>query len=129
MKKKYKKEDSIKKFYKSNDTIEISYDEKYQICMSIMISYLKIYDTIFHINELINVTNKKNVDFWSLEEHYNPIDALFLLCGIEDENYKDILYNLIYTNASERVGDKDFYGRAEGILAQIKNTISILSTT
>lgn len=129
MGKDFEKKVSKKKLYKSIDASEKSFDEKHEICMSIMISYLKIYDTIFYMNEVINVANKKKVDIWSLEEHFNPIDALFLLCEIEDENYKDILFNLIYTKASERIGDKDFDGRAEGILAQMENTIRILSTT
>ena len=129
MGKDFEKKVSKKKLYKSIDASEKSFDEKHEICMSIMISYLKIYDTIFYMNEVINVANKKKVDIWSLEEHFNPIDALFLLYEIEDENYKDILFNLIYTKASERIGDKDFDGRAEGILAQMENTIRILSTT
>ena len=97
--------------------------------MSIIISYLQIFDTFHHMNEVINVANKEKVDVWSLEEYYNPIETLFLLCKIKDENHKDILFNLVYTMASKRIGDKDFEARVEEILKQMKETIISLSKT
>lgn len=97
--------------------------------MSIIISYLQIFDTFHHMNEVINVANKEKVDVWSLEEHFNPIETLFLLCKIKDENHKDILFNVFFTKVSQRLGDKDFEGRAEEILTQMKNTLFGLSST
>ena len=61
MGKDFEKKVSKKKLYKSIDASEKSFDEKHKICMSIMISYLKIYDTIFYMNEVINVANKKKL--------------------------------------------------------------------
>ena len=111
------------------NTTEKSLKENHKICMSIVVPFLQIFDTFNYMNELINVANKEKVDFWSLEEYYNPIEALFLLCKVEDENHKDILYNVIFTNASQRLGDKDFKGRAKYILTQLEKTSRMLSTT
>ena len=111
------------------NTTEKSLKENHKICMSIVVPFLQIFDTFNYMNELINVANKEKFDFWSLEEYYNPIEALFLLCKVEDENHKDILYNVIFTNASKRLGDKDFKGRAKYILTQLEKTSRMLSTT
>lgn len=108
---------------------EKSLKENHKICMSIVVAFLQVFDTFHFMNELINVANKEKVDFWSLEEHYNPVEALFLLCKVEDENHKDIMYNVIFTNASQRLGDKDFKGRAKDILTQLEKTSRMLSTT
>jgi len=50
------------------------------------------------------------------------------LCQIEDENHKDILYNVIYEAASKRVGDKNFKARAKEILSLLKDKINSLAT-
>ena len=106
-----------------------SVKEKQKIGLSILIPFLQIFDTFYYMNKFINVTNKQNVDFWSLEEHYSPIETLFLLCKIEDENHKEILFGLIYENALSRVGDKDFKDRAKEILTHMKQTIASLAAT
>lgn len=111
-----------------NDS-NIAFEEKEKIGKSIIIPYIQIFDTFHYMNEVVNVVNKEKVDFWSLEEHYNPIETLFLLCKIKDEDHKDILFNLVYTMASKRIGDKDFEARAEEILKQMKETIISLSET
>lgn len=129
MDKDLKKEDSEKHFNKKILASKKSLKINHKICMSIITSYLQIFDTFHYMNEIINVANKEKVDIWSLEEYYSPIDALFLLCEINDENHKDILFNVFFTNASQRLGDKDFEERAEEILDQMKNTLSGLSTT
>lgn len=129
MKKDLKKEDSKKYFKKKNIAIKKSLKVNHKVCMSIITSYLQIFDTFHYMNKIINVANKEEIDIWSLEEHYNAIDALFLLCEIKDENHKDILFNLIYRMAFQKIGDKDFEERAEGILAQLKKTIISQSTT
>lgn len=129
MEKDLKKEDSKKHFDKKILAKKKSLKINHEVCMSIIISYLQIFDTFHHMNEVINVANKEKVDIWSLEEHYNPIETLFLLCKIKDENHKDILFNVFFTKASQRLGDKDFDGRAEEILTQMKNTLCGLSST
>ena len=117
-----------KSCYSLTNDSNITFEEIEEIGKSIIIPYIQLFDTFHYMNEVVNVVNKEKVDFWSLEEHYKPIDALFLLCKIKDENHKDILFNLIYTMASQKIGDKDFEGRAEEIIAQLKKTIISLST-
>ena len=95
--------------------------------MSIMVPFLQMFDTFQAMDKVLNVANKNSDSFWSLEEHYNPMHTLLLLCEIKDEAHKDILFSVIYDTASSKVGDKDFEARAKEILALIKMTLTRLA--
>ncbi len=114
--------------YNIDNITKESFKEKQKIGMSILKPFLQMFDTFYYMDKVINVANNEADDFWSLEEHYNPIKTLFLLCQIEDENHKDILYNVIYEAASKRVGDKNFKARAKEILSLLKDKINSLAT-
>lgn len=119
---------SINSCYNINNITKESFKEKQKIGMSILMPFLHVFDTFYYMDKVINVANNEADDFWSLEEHYNPIETLFLLCQIKDENHKDILYNVIYEAASKRVGDKNFKARAKEILSLLKDRINSLAT-
>jgi len=101
--------------------------QKHKIGMSIIVPFLQVFDTFHYMDKVLNATNKKSDTFWSLEEHYNPINTLFLLCEIEDEAHKDVLFNLIYDTATKKLGDKNFKHRAKEILALMKMTLKRLT--
>jgi len=111
-----------------DNIIKKTFIKNKKIVMSILKPFLQIFDTFYYMDKVINVANNEVDDFWSLEEHYNPIEALFLLCQIENENHKDILYNVIYEAASKREGDKNFKARAKEILSLLKDKINSLAT-
>lgn len=106
----------------------LNFEEKYKIGISIFVPFVQIFDTFHHMNSIINVSNTDADQFWSLEKHVNPINTLFILCKIESEEHQDILLDLIYTMASERIGDKDFNDRADKILHAMNEKIATLST-
>lgn len=115
--------------YNIDNITKKSFKEKQKIGMSILMPFLQMFDTFHYMDKVINVSNKQKVDFWSLEESYNPINTLFLLCQIENETHKDILFNLIYETATKRIGDKNFKGRSKEILSLMKDAINSLATT
>lgn len=101
--------------------------KKHKIAMSIMVPFLQIFDTFQAMDKVLNVTNKNADSTWLLEKHYNSINALFLVCQIKDYKHKDELFELIYFTAFNRVGDKDFKGRAKEILALMKMRLKRLA--
>jgi len=103
--------------------------QKHKIGMSIIVPFLQVFDTFHYMDKVLNATNKKSDTFWSLEEHYNPIETLFLLCQIKNEKHKEVLFNLIYDNATKHLGDKNFKNRAKEILGLMKLAISRFTKT
>ena len=118
--------------YRNNSCYDLSrqpkdvFKKKHKIGMSIMVPFLQVFDTFHYMNKVINITNEHEADFWALEQYYDPINSLFLLCQITNKQHKEQLHHVIYSTASKRVGEKDFKSRAKQILALMELTLTKL---
>ena len=92
------------------------FERKFDIAMSVILPFVQAFDAFYHMNLLINVSNRDKSPFWSLEKNFNPIKTLFLLCQIHDDVHQEILLDLVYSIAAKRIGDKDFHDRATEII-------------
>lgn len=96
---------------------------KCKIGMSILLSYLQVFDTFYYMNSVINVSNTKTDQLWSLEKNYNPLHTIFILANIECENIQEDINDLVFKYANARVGDKNFKDRAKEILLALKEKV------
>ena len=98
-----------------------------KVALGILHDMLLMFDSFHHMNQLLNVGNKGNTDYWSVEAHYNAINTFFLHERVNNDQ-KGELFDLIYNLATKRLGDKNFKSRAKQIhsaVSKAKNVVSV----